>query len=358
MKRKKIIVFLVTLSLLGIYFSAPVAAETPSIAAGPPEEPWLTPGNGERLNITAGNRTQIRTMNGNHIQIRTNESVRLRINESETNPAGPLPNQTRSVNRYMHIELDGTVAMNATMYRNYTNMELSGLGNVSTFRWAFYNTSKFQWQYAHQNWVEKTAEGASVLCNTNHFSIWTILTTESEERNPIPGTPFNSQNGTGFAVQAGHQYQIRTQNNFSIQLKLNQSSEISITEHENSPQEMKQNQYLIRTQTFAIEMNNSASFQANFSYTFTNQLRNQLGIKNMEKLMFMFYNESSKTWEAPQHQWLEGETLYCNTTHFSLWTIAEEVDDEENGNNTPGLTILPLIFALNFVILLRSRKRE
>ena len=362
MRIKNLIYFLLTLSLLGVYFSAPVAADTTSITADPPDEPWVTSGNGEKINITAGNRTQIRTMSGNHIRIRTNESARIRINESETNSAGPLPNQTRAVNRYMHIELNGTCDMNATMYRNYTNNELTGLGNVSTFRWAFYNTSRFQWQYAHQNWVEITSDGASVFCSTSHFSIWTILSPESDEspdRNPTPGTPFNCQNGTGFAVQAGHRYQIQTQSGFSLQLKLNQSSEMTVTEYEKSPQAMKQKQHQIRTQTIAIEMNNSAQIQANFSYTFTNQIKNQLGVKNMEKLKFMFYNESSKTWEAPKHQWLEGDTLYCNTTHFSLWTITEE-DVEETTSETssiPGFMILPLIFAFAAILMKSKRKK-
>lgn len=356
MIRKKIFVFLVTLSLLGVYFLTSGVGTSTSITNDPPDEPWLNPGNGERINITAGNRTQIRTTSGNQIQICTNESVKLRINESDTNPAGPLPNQTRAVNRYMHIELDGTVTMNATMFKNYTNNELSGLGNVSAFRWAYYNTSKSQWEYAHQNWVEITPDGATVRCNTTHFSIWTILGSENivtPEKNPIPGTPFECKNGTGFAVQAGNMYQIKTQSKFSLQLKLNQSSEITVTEYEESPKEMKQANHQIRTQAFTIELNNSAQIQANFSYEFTN--KNQLGIKNMEKLKFMFYNESSKTWEAPKHQWLEGDTLYCNTTHFSLWTIAE---DETTDDSTPGFTILPIILILGVAIGIKAKKSK
>ncbi|MFX0015026.1 MAG: hypothetical protein ACFFB2_07885 [Promethearchaeota archaeon] len=358
MKKKHLIFSLLILNLLGIYLLASVNADNTSPTAGSPENPWITSGNGEMFNITAGNRTHIRTMTGNQIQVRTNECARIQINESDTNPTGLLPNQTRSVNRYMHIELNGTVAMNATLCRNYTNQELNGLGNVSTFRWAYYNTSKFQWEYAHQNWVEKKTDGAAVLCSTSHFSIWTILAPEndmSSERNPTPGIPFECKNGTGFALQAGNRYQIQTQSGFSLQLILNQGSEITVTEYEKSPREMKQSKFQIRTQTIAIEMNNSAQVQANFSYTFTNQIKNQLGIKNMEKLKFMFYNESSEKWESPKHQWLEENTLYCNTTHFSLWTIAEE---ETITNGTPGLTILPAILTLGLVLLKRSKKRN
>jgi hypothetical protein len=249
--------------------------------------------------------------------------------------------------------------MNATLYRNYTNNELSGLGNVSTFRWAYYSESTFRWEYAHQNWVELTSDGASVLCNTDHFSIWTILASEdveTPEKNPNPGEPFECKNGTGFAVQAGNMYQIKTQSGFSLQLKLNQSSEVTVTEYEEAPKPMTRARHHIRTQTFAIELNNSAQIQANFSYKIAN--KDQLGIKNMEKLKFMFYNESSKDWEAPKHQWLEVDTLYCNTTHFSLWTIVEDepTDDNDNDASTPGFTILPLTFVL--IVLLGFRKKK
>ena len=360
--QKKLVVFIVILSLLGVYSITSGTGDSTSIISDPPDDPWLTSGNGEKVNITAGKRTQIRTTSGNQIQICTNESTKLQIDESDTNPAGPLPNQTRAVNRYMHIELNGTVAMNATMCRNYTNNELSGLGNVSTFRWAYYSTSTFQWEYAYQNWVEITADGASVCCNTTHFSIWTILRSEDTEKNPTPGTPFECKNGTGFAVQAGNRYQIKTESGFSLQLKLNQSSEITVTEYEKSPKAMTKANHQIRTQTFAIELNNSAQIEANFSYQFEN--KNQLSIKNMEKLKFMFYNESSKNWEAPEHQWLEGDTLYCNTTHFSLWTIAEEdstdnsTDESTLNKSTPGFTILPMILILNLVIGIKLKKRK
>lgn len=331
---------------------------TPAIEAEePPENPWVNVGNGTRVNITAGNRTHLRTMSGNHIRIQVNECVQLQVTESETNPAGPLLNQTRAVNRYMHVELNGTVLMNATMYRNYTNAELSELGNVSTFRWAFYDEESHQWQYAHHNWIEKSSEGASVVCNTTHFSIWTILAPMKAEEplnNPTPGVPFNCNNGTGFALQGGNMYKIQTQSGFSLQLQVNKSVEVTITEYEDSPKAMTQARNRIRTRTMSVEMNTSAKLDATFSYQFTNQTRNQLGIQNMTKLRFMFYNETSQEWETPQNQWVYGDTLYCNTTHFSLWTVAEEVD--ETPGTAPGFELLPILSTLIAVLIISRRK--
>lgn len=318
-----------------------------------PIDPWMNIDNGTRVNITAGNRTHLRTQSGNHIRIQTNESVQLRLNESECNPVGTLPNQTRSVNRFMDINLNGTVAMNTTMFRNYTNSELSELGNVSTFRWAYYNEESFQWEYAHQNWVESTSNGFSVLCSTDHFSVWTIIAPNLEiVQNPTPGTPFNSNNGTAFMVQLGNQYQIKTQAGFTIQLQLNKSAEITISEYEKTSKVMKRERHQIRTQTMSIELNQSAGLNATFSYQFTNQIRNQLNISNLAKLKFMFFNETSNSWEAPKNQWIEGDMLYCNTTHFSLWTVAEE----EVGTSSPGFTIIPLLIIFGAITIIYKRK--
>lgn len=366
MKKKPMILFLLTFfviltSMMKVIGGTDSLEDTMlSSSKDPPVEPWLTSGKGEKVNVSAGDHAQIRTMSKNHIRLRVNECVQLCINESDENPVGPLLNRTRAVNRFMHITMNGTCALNATMYRNYTNQELEGLGNVSTFRWAWFNETKFQWEYTHHNWVEKSSEGAAVYCNTTHFSVWTILAPESEvQKNPTPGTPFNSQNGTGFAVQAGNMYQIRTQSGFALELKFNQSAEVKITEYEKSPQQMTQSRHQIRTQTMAIELNTSkVQIQANFSFTFTNQIKNQLGIQNMEKLKFMFYNESSEKWEAPKYQWLEGETLHCNTTHFSLWTIAEEETSDSTTDSIAGFSIITLFLGVIPVLLLRLKRRS
>jgi hypothetical protein len=359
-KRKKIIFFSM-LIISGMILLQPITANTETtkkiaVIYEPPTDPWLSAGNGERINITAGNRSQIRTQEGNQIRIRVNESVQLRINESETNPVGPLLNGTRAVNTYMHIHLNGTVTMNATMFRNYTNHELSGLGNVSTFRWAWFNTAENQWQYAVHNWVEITPNGATVFCNTTHFSIWTILAeiNEAIDNNPTPGTPFNAQNSSSFAVKAGNNYQIKTQYGFSIQLKLSKGANVTITEFETPAHQMTRARHQIRTQTMSIELNDSSiQIQANFSFTFTNQIKNQLGVKNMNNLKFMFYNESSSEWEVPKHQWIEGDTLNCNSTHFSLWTVTEEEDVEA----TPGFELIPFFLALLSLFMIRNKRK-
>ncbi|MHA1974490.1 MAG: hypothetical protein ACTSW1_15940 [Candidatus Hodarchaeales archaeon] len=327
-----------------------------TILASNPDTQWKDIGNNTRMNLTANERHQFRTQNGNQIHLQVNQSAELKINESESNPAGPLPNQTRAVNRYMQLELNCTCEMNATLFRNFTNSELQEFGDANTFRWAFFNTTRNQWQYAEQNWVEHTADGATVYCNTTHFSIWTILASESEVEEPMPGTPYQSHNGTGMAIQAGNKYQIQTQSGFSLQLQLNQSAELTIIEYEQSPKAMNQEKHQIRTQTMSIELNTSAEIEATLSYTFTNQIRSQLGVKNLEQLKFMFFNETTNSWEAAKNQWFEGETLYYNTTHFSLWTIAEEEVVEESANNTPGFSFISAFIVIVAVPILKRRK--
>ncbi|MFX0149731.1 MAG: Heimdall-CTERM domain-containing surface protein [Candidatus Hodarchaeota archaeon] len=312
--------------------------------------PWSEIDNGTKINLMANQQYQLRTKSGNHIRFQAQETVQLRVNETAKNPVDCLPPQTRAVNRYMHMELNRTTLMNATMFRNYTNHELNGLGNVYTFRWAFFNEETFRWQYTHQNWIEATPDGATVFCNTTHFSVWTILT----DGNPVPGTPYTPNNGTGFAIQAGNTYRIKTKSGFELQLKLEQGAMVNITEYSQSPKAMNQNRYQIRTQTMAIEMNTSAPVQANMSYTFTNQIKNQLGVKNMEKLKFMYYDEATDEWTAPKYQWLVEDTLYCNTTHFSLWTISEDVSND----STPGFEVFPVLLSLVLSITILYKKKK
>ncbi len=357
MKKYSLPLLLLVGLLLLTTFNQGVATDQNTVAdTTPPVDPWTNVDNGTRVNIESGNRTQLRTQNGTQLRLQVNQSVELTLDEYKSNPAGDLPNQTRAVNRFLQIELNGTVAMNATMFHNYTNAELSELGNVSTFRWAWYNEESHQWQDADPNWVEHTAEGATVYCNTTHFSTWTILAvdiTEEPVRNPTPGTPFNPDNGTGFMVMANNQYQIQTQSGFSLQLRINQSVEVTVSEYEDSPKNMNQERHQVRTQVMNVSINASAGIDATFSYQFTNQIRNQLGVKDIENLKFMFYNETSGAWEAPKNQWIEGDTLYCNTTHFSLWTVAEE---EVDASSTPGFTIIPFLAAFIAFIAIRRRK--
>ena len=345
------LLLVVGLLLLTTFSQGVATGQTTVEGTTPPVDPWTNVENGERVNITAGNRTHLRLHNGTQLQLQVNESVQLRLNVSESNPAGELPRQTRAVNRFLQIELNGTTAMNATMFRNYTTAELNGLGNVTRFRWAWYDVENTKWQYADPNWVEYTPEGATVYCNTNHFSIWTILVAEEPARNPTPGTPFNPDNGTGFMVMTNNQYQIQTQSGFSLQLRLNQTAEVTVSEYEESPKNMNQQRHQIRTQVMNISTNATAGIDATFSYQFTNQIMNQLGVKNLEKLKFMFYN--GEEWEAPENQWLEGDTLYCNTTHFSLWTVAEE---EVDASSTPGFTIITFLAVFAAFVAIRRRR--
>ncbi|MFX0092897.1 MAG: hypothetical protein ACFFBD_14155, partial [Candidatus Hodarchaeota archaeon] len=76
---------------------------------------WRNMTNNQLMNVSAGQQHRFRTESGNLIRLQVNTSVQLRVNESDTNPAGPLQNGTRAVNKYMHIELNGSCGLNATL---------------------------------------------------------------------------------------------------------------------------------------------------------------------------------------------------------------------------------------------------
>lgn len=318
---------------------------------------WRNITNGHSLELKGnGTINRVRTQSRNRIMLQVNASCQIKINETDENPGTPIQNQTRAVNKYLHIELNRTCAMNATMFRNYTNAELNGLGNVSQFRWAFMNETISQWQYAEQNWFEKSVDGAAVYCNTTHFSLWTILApNEPLPNGPKPNEPWNANNGTAFQVGKGNRYQVRTQAGFELQFQFNANVSVNITETEASPMQIQsQFKNRVKVQFMNIHINESNyRVNATLSRQFTQQEINQLKIQNRNRLRFVFYNETTEEWEAPKTQWTEGEKLYCNTTHFSLWTIAEETTISDD---IPGFEMTALLLALIPITIFYKKK--
>ena len=137
-------------------------------------------------------------------------------------------------------------------------------------------------------------------------------------------------------------------------MKLNNSAEVTIEEFDKSPKTMNQARHRIRTKTMSIGLNCTTPLNATFSYQFTEQVKTQLQVGNMSRLKFMYFNESSQEWETPQNQWIVGDTLYCNTTHFSLWTIAEEESDDDG--TISGFSLIPLLAALGAIVVFSRRK--
>ena len=175
--------------------------------------------------------------------------------------------------------------------------------------------------------------------------------------NPTPNIPFQAQNNTGMQIIAGEQYQIQTQSHIQLTLQLSEQAQVNITEYDKPIRQYNQDRLRLRTKTFSVECNNTqAGIQAQFAYNFA--ILNE-SAKNI--LRFMYYDEVGDTWMAPKTQWFEGNTLYCDTTHFSLWAVMESLTgDFSNVTALPESAILLLIglpLIVGTILVISKRKR-
>lgn len=118
-----------------------------------------------------------------------NQTMALTMNMSGS-PLNGEQVMTRTLNFYLGIEPNATLQLQAQirLYINQTqlNQELGRTVNASQLTWMFYNTSQNAWQ-AVPSYID--AEGY-LVCNTNHFSSWTV----AEVDNTITDTNSNGFN--------------------------------------------------------------------------------------------------------------------------------------------------------------------
>lgn len=361
------------LAVLSVNVQRPVAEEfvyqsidASILGGGKNKIQWenLTYGLGHTL--TPGLVNRLRTQNRAYITVEVDQTVELTITEEYDTTETPLMNGTLSMQRYMHIELNQSCNMDAVMYRNFTNGELAQYGNVilEQAKWAYYNYTMNQWQYANENWVEAIEDGISVIGKTDHFSLWTIIVPkvlQTPPETPAPQTPFDSTNGTPFQLMNGSLYQIRTQAGFELKLQFNASVQVNITETDET-QKTIQNQFRnrVKAEFMNVEINiTNYEVNATLCKEFTDNELTQLQIQNRTELRFAYHNDDTGEWEIPMNQWFVGDKLYCNTTHFSEWTIVDkEVEDTDDDGTAPGFEFFVAMIALLPLAVYLSKKQE
>ncbi|MHA2297048.1 MAG: hypothetical protein ACXAEU_17465 [Candidatus Hodarchaeales archaeon] len=296
------------------------------------------PGNGSNFQVQAGNRYQIRTQSGFRLNMSVDTNVEMNVTEYECYPEGPSDGN-KTMNRFMKIEMNQTADVNATMGWEISDEELNGL-NRTTLKFAFHNGTRNAWQHVTQNWQE----GNMVYCNTTHFSTWTITGELQQGGNPSPSTPFQAGNGTQFQVQAGERYQIQTQSGFKLNMSSDATAGMTVTECDNNPAgQITQNRKQLGN-FWNLSLEGTGGVQATLEWAFK---EGDIQGLNRETLKFAYYDENANTWKNGETNWIEGNTVYCNTTHFSIWTIIGDVETQ----STPGFTWLIGFVALVAVII-------
>lgn len=130
------------------------------------------------------------------LTIDPNQTMTVTMNLTKSPLNGAMANE-RCLNFYLGIEPNATLRLQAQirLYINQTelNSELNREINASQLTWMYWNQTKAQWETV-QSYMD---QNGYLVCNTNHFSTWTVV--EMEQSNKA--TPPSTQNNNAFPVE-------------------------------------------------------------------------------------------------------------------------------------------------------------
>lgn len=117
------------------------------------------------------------------VSVEPNQTMTLTMNVSASPPQGEAVME-RTLNFYMGLEPNSTLQLQGQLRLHINQTELSAeLGreiNASRLTWMYWNQTQAQWipveSYMNQD--------GYLICNTDHFSTWTVAEVESPEEVP------------------------------------------------------------------------------------------------------------------------------------------------------------------------------
>ena len=125
------------------------------------------------------------------LSVNPNQTMTLVMNLTKSPLNGVMVNE-RCLNFYLGIEPDATLELQAQirLYINQTELSQSMNQeiNASRLSWIYWNQTTAQWEA-----VESYMDQGYLVCNTDHFSTWTIAEIEQSTKDEItPGTQNNA----------------------------------------------------------------------------------------------------------------------------------------------------------------------
>jgi hypothetical protein len=112
------------------------------------------------------------------LSVDPNQTMTLAMNLTKSPLNGAMVNE-RCLNFYLGIEPNATLQLQAQirLHINQTELsnELNREVNASRLTWMFWNQARAQWQ-AVESYMD---QNGYLVCNTNHFSTWTVCETEN-----------------------------------------------------------------------------------------------------------------------------------------------------------------------------------
>lgn len=126
------------------------------------------------------------------LTIDPNQTMALSMNLTKSPHSGATVNE-RALNFYLGIEPNATLQLQAQirLYINQTelNQSMNREVNASRLTWMYWNQTQTQWQAVES----QMDQNGYLVCNTNHFSTWTVAEIEQTEENPPVNTTDNMQ---------------------------------------------------------------------------------------------------------------------------------------------------------------------
>ena len=125
------------------------------------------------------------------LTVEPNQTMALAMNLSKSPLQGAMVNE-RTLNFYLGIEPNATLQLQAQirLYINQTelNQNLNREVNASRLTWMYWNQTNAQWE-AVESYMD---QNNYLVCNTNHFSTWTVAEMAAEAVTPNEPTDSNS----------------------------------------------------------------------------------------------------------------------------------------------------------------------
>lgn len=148
------------------------------------------------LNVTTDPTVKPRILS---LSIDPNQTMALTMNMTGVPPSGETVME-RTLNFYLGIEPNATVELNAQirLHINQTELaqELNRDVNVSRLTWLYWNRTGLEWAPV-PSWVD---QNNYLVCNTTHFSTWTVAEVSAESSvspTPTPTQLSGSTEGSG-----------------------------------------------------------------------------------------------------------------------------------------------------------------
>jgi len=132
------------------------------------------------------------------LSVDPNQAMTLAMNLSKSPLNGAMVNE-RCLNFYLGIEPNATLQLQAQirLYINQTelNHSMNREVNASRLTWMYWNQTQARWEAVESS----MDQNGYLVCNTNHFSTWTVAELEQTAETVTPST----QNGVSNLEYAG-----------------------------------------------------------------------------------------------------------------------------------------------------------